>query len=545
MIYFIPAWYQQNKWCENEQYWYRRRMKTEFDDTVKHIQLFHRSGVYPFQIMLLSYAPNLRHFLHRQSVLRAPYWSCFDAIQEVRRKKVKMFSFHNLSWPEHIEFVYTPFAMVAMLHGKKYAQVEFAEDGNPIQVDIYQEGVLQRKNIYDDRGFVSSTIVFEKGISLYQDYLNDEGLWKIRQFFKDGHVEVNPKSSNYLLLFKEEEYVRQFSKPVYDSMEQVISEVLGEYLALTKKEDMFCVAVHELHNALLQNALCGRKTILSFFEERFDIKNRIESIHSMLQSATYLITDTKDNLMRIQRRVEQPLTNITDITPFDSRVDLGISQQLTVQKILVPVDDMEPEWFDEIITCLCQYLPLNENAMIHLFTRTAEPGKKKQLLAAVRKCLKKAGLEEEWAREENTGSVRENFLDSEDYIPVRFFVERCVDELSVSKCVREQRLIVDMRKTSELYLKIMGISMGIPQIVYRDTQFVEDGNNGLMVKNTSMLAGAIAYYLDDLKNWNEAMVYAYELSKKYTTSVLLDKWKEVIEFVGRDSDFTTGNRRLE
>ena len=87
MLYFIPAWYQQDMWCENEQYWYSRRMHTEFDDTVKHVQLFHRSKVCPFQIMLLSFAPNFRHFLHRQSVFHAPYWSCFDAIQEIRRKK--------------------------------------------------------------------------------------------------------------------------------------------------------------------------------------------------------------------------------------------------------------------------------------------------------------------------------------------------------------------------------------------------------------------------------------------------------------------------
>ena len=81
MLYFIPAWYQQNQWCENEQIWYERRMYTEFDDTVKQIQLFHRSKVCQYQIILLGYAPNFRHFLHRQSVYRAPYWSCFVAIQ--------------------------------------------------------------------------------------------------------------------------------------------------------------------------------------------------------------------------------------------------------------------------------------------------------------------------------------------------------------------------------------------------------------------------------------------------------------------------------
>lgn len=541
MLYFIPAWYQQDMWRENEQYWYSRRMHTEFDDTVKHVQLFHRSKVCPFNIMLLSYAPNFRHFLHRQSVFHAPYWSCFDAIQEVRRKKVKMFSFHNLNWPEHIEFVYSPFAMVAVLDGKKYAQVEFGEDGNPIQVDIYQNEMLQRRNIYDDRGFVSSTVMYENAVPVYQDYLTDAGVWKIRHFADDGHVEVNPKNAVYLLSYQDQEYIKEFSKLSYDSLDEVIYEVLTSFLALTEEEDMFCVAVHDLHKDMLQDALKNRKMILSFFGERYDIKNRMEQVIHMIQKADYIITDTQDNLKRIQRRVERELTNITDITPFDSRVDLGISQQLSVQKILVPVDDMEDDWFEEIIIRLGEYLPSNENAQVHLFTREADIGRKKQLLEQTRRCLKKAGLEEGWAFEQESTRVREHFLDSEDVVRVRFFVEQCVDELSVSKCVREQRLIVDMRKTSELYLRIMGISMGIPQIVYRDTQFVEDGNNGLMVKNIMMLAGSIAYYLDNLTNWNEAMVYAYELSKKYTTGVLIEKWKEVINFVGSNSDTATGN----
>ena len=35
MLYFIPAWYKQNMWCENEQQWYMRRLKSEFDETIK------------------------------------------------------------------------------------------------------------------------------------------------------------------------------------------------------------------------------------------------------------------------------------------------------------------------------------------------------------------------------------------------------------------------------------------------------------------------------------------------------------------------------
>lgn len=539
MLYFIPAWYQENRWSENEQYWYARRVRTEFDDTVKQIQLFHRSQAYPFQVMLLSHAPNFRHFLHRQGVFHAPYWSCFDAIQEVRRKKVKMFSFHNLNWPQHIEFTYSPFALLAFLNGKKYAQVEFGEDGNPIQVDIYQEEKIQRRNIYDDRGFVSGSVVYENGTPVYQDYLTDKGVWKIRHYMADGRVEVNPKTPTYLIEYQKTEYTKQFRQMTYESMEQVIYEVLSEYLTLTAEEDVFCVAMHTLHTEMLKAALRDKKRILSFYGDRYDI-NQYDGDRVMIESADYIITDSKENVNKIQRAASRQLRNIMDITPFDSRVDFGISQQLNVQKILVPVDGMEMERFDILIAKLGEYLLTNENARVHLFTRLSDYDKKRTLLEMTRRSLKKAGLNEEWAVEAATGKVTENNLDAEETVPVLFFVEQCVDELSVSKCMREQRLIVDMRNTTEVYLQITGISVGIPQIVYRNTQFVDKGKSGMVVKEMDQLPEAVAYYLDNLTNWNEAVVASYELGKNFTTGVLIDKWKEVIDFVGRNSDITTG-----
>lgn len=316
-------------------------------------------------------------------------------------------------------------------------------------------------------------------------------------------------------------------------MEQVIFEVLSSYLELTNEKDLFCVAMHELHTELLKKALKDKKMILSFFEDRYQVEDHREDI-DMIESADYIITDSQENISNIRKGIGKKLWNISDITPFDSRVDFGISQQLNVQKILVPVDGIEDAVFEELIRRLGEYLPTNENARIHLFTRLADYDRKKRLLEQTRQCLSNAGLEEEWAAEATSGNVAENDVDETDEVPVLFFVEQCVDELAVSKCMREQRLIVDMRNTTELYLRITGISVGIPQIVYTESQFVEHEKNGFVLKDMEHLAEAIRYYLDSLKNWNEAMVYSFELGKNYTTGVLIEEWKEVIEFVGRD-----------
>ena len=93
MMYFVPSWYHGNEYKENEQYWYRTRTVTEFDDSVKQVQMFNRNNIMDYKILNLSYCPNFRHFLHRQSVFHAPYWSCFDAIQEIKRTKVDILSY--------------------------------------------------------------------------------------------------------------------------------------------------------------------------------------------------------------------------------------------------------------------------------------------------------------------------------------------------------------------------------------------------------------------------------------------------------------------
>lgn len=532
MLYFIPAWYENDQWCEHEQCWQERRMHTEFDDTVKHIQLFHRNHPHPYQILLLSYAPNFRHFLHRQSVYHAPYWSCFDAIQEIQREKTMVLSFHNLVWPEDIEFWHTPFVVIAMRRGAKYAQIEFGDDGNMIRIEMYKNDQVCRRNIYDDRGFVSSTILYEDGEAVYQDYLMENGEWKLRHFLRDGHVEINPKHPDYLLIFPNEKMERPFLQLQYDSLEQVIQEVFAAYVEQISSSDAFCIAMHERHTKLLQNVLIGkRKTILSFYMNRYEPEKHPEAL-PMMREANYIITDSREATDRMVVMDERLASKITDITPYDSRVDLGISQHLSVQKILVPVDGLPESILSQLVLCFGKYLSTNDRVRIHLFTRDAGYDRPGYLLQHVKTCLREAGLREEWVSEDDDTSDEINMLEEES--PRRFFVEQCVDELSVSKCMREQRVIVDMRKIPELYLQISAISMGIPQIVCAHTQFVEDRKNGLIIKRVDRLPKALNYYLDGLANWNQAVVASYELGQKFSTSVLIDKWKAVIEAVGQE-----------
>ena len=61
----------------------------------------------------------------------------------------------------------------------------------------------------------------------------------------------------------------------------------------------------------------------------------------------------------------------------------------------------------------------------------------------------------------------------------------------------------------------------------------------MVLKRLEELPDALEYYLDGLANWNRAMVSAYELGKQYSTEVLLNNWKEVIESVGHSKGSDT------
>ena len=519
MLFLIPSWYKTGEWKEFEKIWYKGREHSETDDTVKQVQLFHRNAICDYRVLLLSYAPNFRHFLHRQSMYRANYWSVFDSVQCIKRTKQSLISFRDLKWPKNIEFLYSQFSIIAMLNNKKYAQVEFGEYGNMIQVDLYKNGILDRKNFYDDRGFISCTSVYENGIKKYDQYLDENGIWKLCEF-DDGAVLVNPKNCNYLI--GDNSY--HFSKEEYESIEQVIEEVFNTYISSTNDNDIFCIAADNQHSDLLNRSLENRKTIYSVFLDR-DIN--IES----LINASCILTDSEINFNRVKSNNCLKNKYLINIPPYDTRKDYGISQQMHVQKILVPLDSLSEERFTKIIINLAKYMQINEDARAHIFTRVTVYNQEDLILDFVRKVLSDNDFPVQWARKENKNSFE--IIPDEDEIPIKFVVEKCSDDISINKCMKQQRLLLDLADKPDLFLQISCISMGIPQILSRENQYMKDGKNGRINKNIDDLQDDLSFYLESLNNWNNAMIEAYAIGKEHTNDELIKQWTEVIEYVER------------
>lgn len=372
---------------------------------------------------------------------------------------------------------------------------------------------------------MSGAIVYKEGDPVYRDYLMENGIWKLRIYYEDGRVIVNPNYPNYRLAVGEIEEVRQFSRKQYESLDQVIEEVLKAYVSVTEEKDLFCVAMQRQHTAVLTEALKERKTIASFYGNRYALK-KSGLMQRLLQQSGYVVADSEETIDQIKQDYAAYLQNVMYISPFDSRVDFGISQQLTVKKIMVPVDNLSESLLREATTVLCHYLLTNPFAQVHFFTRSLDPAINRRCLELVQKIA--PAIEEEADEFREEAWMTEMLSERPKTLSERFFVENCVDELSVSKCMREQRILVDLRDTSDLYLQIVAISMGIPQIVKKGSQFVKNRKNGRILSEIAELKDAVAFYMDGLENWNDAMVHSYELSKEFSTDVLIEKWKEVL-----------------
>lgn len=530
MLYFIPAWYHGNNWKEKEEYWYRRRAHSEFDETIKQIQLIHRNMKEPYEILLLSHAPNFRHFLHRQGLFRANYWSCFDCIQQVRRNKIAILSYHNLKWPDGVEFIYSPFAINVFLEGERYAQVEFGENGNPIAVAMYEKDLVCRINEYDDRGFLSLTTVFENGNPHHRDYLMENGIWKMREYLSDGHIEINPNFPNYTIQHDGQTEDIPFSALEYNNIQDVIREVLEAKIASCSSKDIFIVASHRLHIGMLAEVLYNQNVITTFFENRFTDADLLKYQNELMKS-NYLITDSKDYAETMKAKIKMPYGSIFDISPYDTRVDFGISQQMKTQNILVPIDGVEEKDFEKLILKMASYLRKNNKARVQLFTRNVTYGFGEEMMRKVERILVQNGFDRRWIVEQAPAGGGENGVEEteEEKVEVRFFFNQYVDERAISKCIHEQRVILDIRNTIDVFLFVTAISKGVPRITtYRD-QYVVHLRNGYLMQDIEETENVLSFYLDSLDNWNEALVGCYEMGQEYTTKNLIEAWRGVLD----------------
>lgn len=551
MYHFIPSWYEKNSWAARYVPWYQEADLSTFDDTVNQIRLFREAGE-ETELVCLAYMPNLRRFLHRENIYPIPFWSAFDALQDVTWEKPAILSYEELPWPHDVEWVYQPEKILVYQKRKLYASIEFEESGSLCWVQYYEtregQSILHHRDIYDDRGFRSSSVWYRCGRPWRQEYYSPKGDLCFYEDLKTGEITrfverpVKVPGQWWNRTWGTERLGREGGIHIrtirYRCMEDLIRETVKSFFWTRLNRETYVIAANAQHNAMLLELLreeADQDVVLSFFGDRYDLSEK-EALLRDTAAAGMVVTDTENAAKQI-REAGVPGEKIYDISPFDTRLTLGRSQQIKELKIFMPLDGLEGIFREKALRQVIEYMKRNASVILQIGTRKEGCDEQEAMAEQMRAILADCGVPEMGIRmnvlrtnvgaageepEEATAAEKGTFTERIEIVSYH-------SENDLIRILEDVRLIVDVRDQPDLYLQIAGISAGIPQVNYRFTRYVKHLKDGYIIENINYITGALEYYLEGLANWNEALVYCVQEVSKYTGGQLVDQWRAKTE----------------
>lgn len=512
MYIFLPSWYTDQNWNLAGRPWHQAQA-SHFDDAVSQLRMFRHAGE-ETMIWLLAYAPQLEAALHRQNLYPTPFWSAFDALQGVDFTGIGVLSFEELSWPADLEWIETPFVITAFRGGERYARVELDEEGRLLFIDYHDRDKTHHRDIFDDRGFLSSRLFFAGEVPARQEFYDPQGILRFTRNLLSGRVEIAAAAAGLV------------SKTFYDSMAACLEELLAAKLHQTSAKDCLILAVDARQNHLVLDACPDQKLVLSFFEDRFDLSD-VREVRHLLAGADLAVTD-REREAKILRQDKEVKIPVRDISPFDTRLSLGCSQRSWDLKVYLPVDGLEEPYLSKALEQIFRYMQTNSKTVLIVGTQRSG-----QELEALRRQFagRLARLQMEELGEERTALPDDEDREpgEEKQKPPRICFVTVRSESELIQVLEDIRLIVDVRDQPDLYLQISGISAGIPQVNYRFTRYVEHQKDGYIIPNIDHVEEALDYYLTGLSHWNEALVYCVKKAQEYTGGSLVSVWKKMLE----------------
>lgn len=516
MYYFIPAWYGQDYfWEERLIPWYHTIRQIEFDDTLHQVRMFQQEGKAP-KLLLLSYQPHLRYYLHRQDALEVDSYSFFDHIQGLDDPEMRPLQVRDLDWDEQCDFIYSPFAMVVERHHQRYAEIELGVEGFLKQVKYFKEGVVDRELLFDDRGFVSSILYFDNGQPSYRHYLNLEGEWQVCEYMDDRRVEVNPKVT------------KRFKQRLYSSMADVIWEFVGDFLHdHLRAEDIFVMASDQRHNAELFRHLpkSNQKMLTCFVERNKD--DDLNLYAPWLEVTDLVISDRHDFLEELRNHYPAYANRMHQLSSYDTRLALGRSQRIKESKLFYQVDLEHLK--EESLYQVLAYVAKHQDTSVVFATFNAPYDRFQQLQEMISNLIENRLQLVDFQEDKEDQAGAENKLEENVKAIYRFSVVNMQDEMSLIKELEYSRLIVDLNQDPNLYTQIAGISSGIPQINLQPSEYVTHQKNGYILSSVEDFEEAADYFLAQLKYWNQALIDSVEKIQENTGQALIDKWETWLE----------------
>lgn len=530
MIYFIPAWTKEEDMMG-------------MDDMSNHIKMIMHTEV-KYEVVIFDYMPNLRYFLHSRDILESNYTNLFDLLQGYKSQLQTIITLEDLKFPSDCNYIYTPFNILVYQEDTLKAKVTLGKASQIYRVEYMENGIsdnIVQADIYDDRGFLSSTAYYHRGKHSHTEYFDTTGQWIIREDVKTGIVLVN-LNNNHGLKYRS-----------YKNIKDLELELFNLYYRINK-DDTFLASVSDENIEWLCDIEYISRFTLSFFQNRFNFNN-LELLQMLLRESHATIVDSSTLHKNLLKNFHELSYKIHHISPYDSRFDLSITQELKEEIIYVEArfigDNQEQR---ELILALLTYLShvydnFDQERQIKIVLRTNYIKHFKNILYKLLEdyfpdVLSEISLLPEEIVEafysdgaRNDGAAIDKDIENYDLSPkiVKILtLKNCFEFISLSseeqlfEIISRTRIIVDFSSSPDLFTQIAAISSGIPQINNVITDYCKHMQTGYVTSHISDLPQVLAYYLDSMKNWARARTHAILEINNYSGYALREKLLNIL-----------------
>jgi len=530
--YFIPDWTTSSG-------------NLESDYMMNIIQLF-KNNREPYHLLLLEHIPFLRYQMHAYELEVAQMTSLYDRLQDIQKTNGFPLDVDDLPLAQNVEKVYTPFGITLIKENQPFGEIRFNSFGFAEQMSIMTEPYRQIL-FFDDRGFISAkSFQNDKGEQVKKIYYNESGMEKCVEYFGENpHVElVNPRKSG-------------LKKSQYRSMDELLLEMMNQFqlnlepedqiLCLTNERSLRLVKTNEERKRVIQIVSDAHRLSTCASDEKAALwagENKIITDSTSNQTALFSLMKQSgvNDLSRIQRipiyTTSFQLGNSNSIPQLvlywnagELNEDVRRIHHLLLQKVI------QNDRYDLIIetTTFQSEVVLREAQKelvdTHFGVDSESEEYQKVLKYFEAKKAKKLFKTDEEAIEE----IREskNWRNLVEAVDVNFRIHFRLDShlTTIRQDFNETRLYIDLSAEVDVQKQALAVSAGIPQLVRKKTDYVDDQKNGQIIGQIRELDAAIAFYLDDLNNWNQALVENISYIERFSEENIIKQWRELLEGV--------------
>ena len=508
MMHLISAWYNPNRpWYSTDRIKIKSVAESHAEDTINQLKTFRQSDE-PVKVLVLKYAPNLRRFLHSQGIFGAAYWSLFDDLQGLSDNYTKPVKYLDGEWPDGASFHYNPFLITVMQEGKVYARIYLAHDGTVTSIKYVVDGLPTLERIFDDRGFLSSVLIFEAdGSESTQYYYSESGDLLFSEDIPTGRILVVGNSP-------------ALQRDQYDSWDQLIEEQLARYFtdhALV--DDTVVIALSEQHNSIVQNCISNQKVVLSYLADRNPGISK-----KLIEKAAVIFTTTQVP-PEMEAELKTQWNNLPQLTlyPFESRDTFGQSANEHIVYISVFADNLSIDELDSIIAHTAIHLVQNSDSRLLICTYKSQDMDYMRALHNLVSNYQK--LDVKFLTDQDPllalGADLGLLGKPEDIIQLTSIRT----DAEMISTLAKSRVLLDCGPQVDFALAVEAVNAGVPQINRVSQELAVHQLNGFVITDDDQIPDALDYFLSGLTHWDQSLVQCSVLHDIFRPSEIIERWK--------------------